>query len=192
MVKALPPQWVALRGAPKAEKEEAWRSLYHEHFDRLYRLASFYGMPAAEIEDIVQTAFVRVQQRIEAGEPVLDVRAFLAGVTIRVVAEHRRWRRVRFLKRWLVESTTQAEAVPHPTPEHDAELTELRGRIGNILGQMSAKLRDTLVLVDMEQCSNDEAAAILGIPVNTVRSRTRLAREEFRRLWSSDSAEGEA
>jgi len=48
---------------------------------------------------------------------------------------------------------------------------------------MSNKLRDALVLLDIEGVPPHEAAQLLGVPRNTVRSRHILAREEFKRLW---------
>jgi DNA-directed RNA polymerase specialized sigma24 family protein len=48
---------------------------------------------------------------------------------------------------------------------------------------MSIKLRDTLILLDVEGMPPSEAARALGVPRNTMRSRHRLARDEFKRLW---------
>ena len=69
------------------------------------------------------------------------------------------------------------------TPEHAALGDESLERLRTVLEQMSPKLRDTLVLVDLEELLPREAAEILGVPLNTVRSRRALARAEFRRLW---------
>ena len=44
-------------------------------------------------------------------------------------------------------------------------------------------LRTTLVLREMEQLSYDEVAAVMQVPVGTVRSRLHTARERFRHLW---------
>jgi DNA-directed RNA polymerase specialized sigma24 family protein len=48
---------------------------------------------------------------------------------------------------------------------------------------MSHKLRDAFVLLDIDGMSARDAAELLGISHNTMRSRHNLAREEFKRLW---------
>ncbi len=73
----------------------------------------------------------------------------------------------------------------------------MRGRIGEVLRTLSPKLRSVLVLADIEECSLAEVAEAVGAPINTVRSRRRLAREAFQREWerragsSSDGGGGE-
>jgi DNA-directed RNA polymerase specialized sigma24 family protein len=48
---------------------------------------------------------------------------------------------------------------------------------------MSPKLREVLVLSELEELDLTEVAMILDIPKNTVRSRRKLARDQFARLW---------
>jgi RNA polymerase sigma-70 factor (ECF subfamily) len=91
---------------------------------------------------------------------------------------------VRRLKSWLVQATFGEDANPPPmTPEGGVASQEEQGRVRSILAEMSPKLREVLVLTEMEECQPAEVAEVLGIPVNTVRSRKRLAKEEFQRLW---------
>ena len=55
---------------------------------------------------------------------------------------------------------------------------------------MSDTLRDSIVLMEIEQPSAPEIAEIVGAPLNTVYSRTRLARAQFRELANSLLAPG--
>ena len=59
-----------------------------------------------------------------------------------------------------------AEAAPDPV-----EQQELRDDLSAALAQLNADQRAALVLVDVEGYSVDEAAAILGVPAGTVKSR---------------------
>ena len=45
------------------------------------------------------------------------------------------------------------------------------------------KLRDAFVLIDIDGLTAREAAKLLGVSHNTMRSRHILARGEFKRLW---------
>jgi RNA polymerase sigma-70 factor (ECF subfamily) len=166
-------------------RECVWRSLYDESFDTIYRLAFSLGVPAGEIEDVVQRVFLVAYRRLrELQDEVHHPRAWLRGIAVRVVCEHRRWRRVRRVKRWLLQTTVDASAEERSTtPEELAHVAEARQMVHRVLNRMSPKLRDVLVLLEIEECPVQEVATILRIPGNTVRSRKRLARAEFERLW---------
>jgi RNA polymerase sigma-70 factor (ECF subfamily) len=173
------------RVADSSARQQIWRSLYDDSFDAIYRLVFSLGVPAGEIEDVVQRVFFVAYRRLqELQDQVHHPRAWLRGIAVRVVCEHRRWRRVRQVKSWLLRATVDASAEERSTtPEDLAHVAEARRLVHDVLDRMSPKLRDVLVLLEIEECPVQEVAAILEIPKNTVRSRKRLAREEFERLW---------
>jgi len=55
-------------------------------------------------------------------------------------------------------------------------------RVESILGKLKPKMREVVVLIGFEGKSYEEAAAVLEIPVGTVRSRLYNARAEMRKL----------
>jgi RNA polymerase sigma factor (sigma-70 family) len=109
-------------------------------------------------------------------------------VAARVVREHYRWRKVRRLRAWIVEHSWAGRSIQEGTPETNALSSEASERVHRVLQAMSAKLRDALVLTDLEELGTREAAEILAIPHNTLRSRHRLAREQFLRLWQASES----
>ena len=169
-------------------REQAWRSLYDDQFARVHRLASRFGAPPAEVEDVVQQVFLVAYRRIgEVGE-VANVPGWLRGIAVKVIAEHHRWRRVRRVKEWVVNGI-YGDGAAHPiTPVQGAEEAEAQQRFSAVLRRMRPKLRAVLVLCDIEECSLGEVAETLQIPLNTVRSRRRLARESFRKMWQEGGA----
>jgi RNA polymerase sigma-70 factor (ECF subfamily) len=172
-----------LRSDQLDEREAAWRELWNHHYHRIYRLAARFGVEPAEVEDVVQRAFVVAYRRIREVDDVRDPLAWLRGITVRVVAQHRRWRAVRRAKRWLLRDTQEAAREPVITPERSVIAAEDIAAVRRVLGKLSPKLRDALVMCDIEELRPGEAAEILGVSVNTVRSRRRLARERFTQLW---------
>lgn len=179
-------------GLATGELERAFTRLYAEQFDRVYGLLGRYGVPTADLEDLAQQVFsVAFHHRRELAR-LEHPRAWLAAITVRVVREHYRWRRVRRLKAWLVERSWAARGADDWTPEREALQNEASERVRAVLARMSAKLRDALVLCELEELGTREAAEILAVPQNTLRSRQRLARAEFLRLWRLAEPEGEA
>ena len=163
--------------------------LYEENFDRIYRLIGRYGIPSADIEDVTQQVFgVALARRDELAQ-LENPRAWLCAVAARVVREHYRWRKVRRLRAWLVEHSWAGRAIHEGTPEASALSSEASERVHRVLEAMSTKLRDALVLTDLAELGTREAAEILAIPHNTLRSRHRLAREQFLRLWQANEAQ---
>jgi RNA polymerase sigma-70 factor, ECF subfamily len=124
-----------------------------------------------------------VHRRMPEPDGLRKPEAWLRAIAVRVVHEHYRWRRIRSVRAWLIEHSWAARSVEERTPERAAVAHETLAHVRRVLQRMSTKLRDTLVLVEFEDLDLREAAELLGIPVNTVRSRRGLARAEFRRLW---------
>jgi len=102
---------------------------------------------------------------------------------MRIIREHFRWWKVRRAASWLVEHSWAGRTEDDLSPEREAAAGESLRQVRSVLRQMSGKLRDALVLLDVEGLSPREAALLLGVPLNTLRSRRLLAREEFKRLW---------
>jgi len=165
------------------QRDRLWRSIYANHFDSMYRMVYCLGVPAAEIEDLLQRVFLVAHQRMQEIPEIRNVPAWLRGIAVHVVHEHRRYWRIRRAKDWLLRSTTELDRERPASPEAMVGSSESRELVNAVLRQLSPKLRDVLVLLDLEECQPQEAAEVLGIPVNTVRSRRRLAREEFCRVW---------
>lgn len=166
-----------------------FRELYERHFDGIYGLIARYGVAPGEVEDLTQRVFLVVHRRTEELREVKAPSAWLRAIAVRVVHEHYRWRRIRRIHSWVVEHSWAAREFELRTPENHTLAEESLNQVRQVLQRMSAKLRDTLVLVDLEELSPREAADILGIPTNTVRSRRSLARAEFRRLWQETTGE---
>ncbi|MEU8138850.1 RNA polymerase sigma factor [Streptodolium elevatio] len=62
---------------------------------------------------------------------------------------------------------------------------QLAADIGDVVSRLSPEHRAVLVLRDVEGLDEKEAAALLGVPEGTVKSRLHRARAGFRRMWSS-------
>jgi RNA polymerase sigma-70 factor (ECF subfamily) len=180
----------ALKSADGAEKTRAWVELYNATFASIYRFACRNGALPADAEEITQKTYLIAYRKLSENPSVDNITSWLYGIAIRVVREHYRWQRIRRLKAWMLPSSAGATPSEPKSPETTTEGAILHIRIHQVLSAMSSKLREVLVLVDIEDLDLQEAAKVLQIPVNTVRSRRRLAHEDFRRRWLALTAEG--
>ncbi len=137
------------------------------------------GGPRVDPEDAAQDVIVVLITRSEQVADPARFRAWLFGVTRRVLAAHRRraW-----FRRWVPGASTTFAADTAEGPEGRAAIDQAGRRVQEVLERLPAAQREALVLCDLEERSAFEAAELLDVPVGTVKSRLRLGRERFRAL----------
>ena len=170
-------------GQSRSAEDHTFRSLYQTHFDEVIGLILRFGIGRLEAEDLTQRVFMVALRQASEPDRLRQPSAWLRAVALRVVHEHFRWWRVRRAATWLVEQSWAGRTRCDVNPERDLLATESLQQVRGVLYRMSEKLRDALVLLDIEGVSPREAAALLGVPHNTMRSRHNHARQEFKRLW---------
>jgi RNA polymerase sigma-70 factor (ECF subfamily) len=135
------------------------------------------GGPKVDAEDAAHDVCVIVLTKLDALRESEAFASWLYGVTRRVLAKHRRraW-----VQRWVGDVVPDV-ADDRADPTHAADLSELSAAVQGILERMPHKQREVLILCDVEDRTDLEVANLLGVPVGTVKSRLRVARERFRR-----------
>jgi RNA polymerase sigma-70 factor (ECF subfamily) len=76
---------------------------------------------------------------------------------------------------------TPAELTDLPAPGDPQLASDVR----DALARLSPEHRAILVLRDLEGLDERAAAALLGVPTGTVKSRLHRARDSFRKVWNS-------
>ena len=104
--------------------------------------------------------------------------------TLREPAALRAWVR-RIAVRQSLRMTGDTRMVPVPEPPDIPVLADLDTAmdIRETLTRLSPSQRAVLVLRDLEDLSEREAAEVLGMPEGTVKSGLHRARESFREHW---------
>ena len=77
-----------------------------------------------------------------------------------------------------------------PDPERALESAGRAERVHRVLARMDYDRCVALVMHDLDGLTAPEIASALGVPLNTVYSRVRLARAEFRELAARSFPEG--
>lgn len=160
-------QWVA---RCREGDETALGHLIARHRNRLLRTAANLLRDRHEAEDVSQEAFLKAFRELHKLRDDRAFSGFLYRICVRLCMDRLRLKRV---------ETTEFDSIE----PHQGGTVENRIVIEKLLAQLPAELRATLVLREMEQLSYEEVAAVMNVPIGTVRSRLHTARERFRKLW---------
>jgi RNA polymerase sigma-70 factor (ECF subfamily) len=150
---------------------QALTEAYDLHATSVFRLLRRLGVPEATAPDALQDVFVVAWRKHAEFEGRSSARTWLCGIALRVARDHRRER-----ARRLQELGDTELPAPSPSPEAQAEHAAALRRLDGLLASMSEALRESFVLVEVEQLRAPEVAELLQVPLNTVYSRVRLAR----------------
>jgi RNA polymerase sigma-70 factor (ECF subfamily) len=191
---AAPPFTQPLRDASLAPPSFEFRQVYDTHFRFAWRALRRLGVREADLMDMTQNVFVVVHRKLTGFEGRSDLTTWLFGICQRVAIDYRRSARIR---REVPADARQIASLSGPQPGTDVpDKAHLAALAETLLDRLPDKLRVVFVLFELDEMSGDQIAALLDIPVGTVRSRLRLAREAFQReaarLQRASTARSEA
>jgi RNA polymerase sigma-70 factor (ECF subfamily) len=171
----------ALATAETLDSSETITALVAEYSTTLYRVAYSVMRNAAEAEDAVQEAFLRVLKHRDKIAEIRDVRVWLVRITWNVVLDRKRRSKTRpenedvaDFARILPASDRRADEVLISSQEHS--------RILKAIDQLPAKERQALLLSAVQELSTSEIADVLGTTESSIRSRIFRARRELSEL----------
>ena len=157
-------------GEPLEELFERYRGAIHRFFAR--RLAY-----PSRAEDLTQELFIALLQSAARYEPRSSVRTYLYGIAFNLLlAERRRQRKL-----------ADADALDPIATEGD--LPDRALWVREALSKLEENDREILMLREYEQLSYQEIAALLRIPLNTVRSRLFRSRIAVKQLLEPSATE---
>jgi RNA polymerase sigma-70 factor, ECF subfamily len=151
------------------------------------------GSPA-EADDVAQEAFVTAYRKLGSFRGESQFRTWLLSITWRKAIDRRT-----SLSRWLKmtvavprdeagdEMFDSMERVPSPLRSQEDILAEeeLHRHVKRLIRTLPRKLRDALLLAGTGEQTYEQIAAMLGIPVGTVKWRVAEARRVLKRKLSA-------
>ena len=134
------------------------------------------GVTESDLPDVTQDVFVTVYRRLTTFDRSRPIRPWLFGVAFRVAADHLRLSRHK--REVLPDVRLETE---DPTPGPDAALLgqQARALARRALTTLDIRHRTVLVMHDLWDQPANEIAQALKIPLKTVYTRLRIARERF-------------
>ena len=163
-----------------AHGSRALELFVEDHYARLLILAGLVCGDTASAADIVQTALERAWRARRTLRDEARLRPWLDRIVVREAVRERR-SRLTWLNRLVRPPTVKDLGMAEPDlVDRTASRFPERSAIRGAFAGLSAAQRAVVVLTLQAGYSIDEAAAILGIPRDTVRSRLRSARQLLR------------
>lgn len=151
-------------------------SIYHDEVAYVWDFLRYLGIPARDIEDVVHDTFLTVHRRLDTYDPSRPLRPWITGIAYRVASDYRRRARHRH-----EVMTDHAAASANSDPEQATRRRRARDVLLRVLEEMSPERRAVFFLHEMEERSVVEIAEMLDVPINTLYSRLRRARQQFER-----------
>jgi RNA polymerase sigma factor (sigma-70 family) len=151
-----------------------FESILHLHTKHLLRLAYFYTKNHASAEDIVQDVFIQFYHANY--EEVGTLKAYLSKMTINKSKD--------YLKSWhyrKLQFTNFLEERPSQSTNNLVE-TDERAMIGEAILSLKLTYREPIILYYFEELTMNEIAHLLNLPINTVKTRLKRAKEQLKPL----------
>jgi len=161
--------------ARRRAEEAAVADLVSEYAGTLYRVAYSVLRNAADAEDAVQEAFVRVLRHRDMLAEVRDQRVWLIRIVWNVVLDRKRRMKTRPETDDVAELARVLPATGLSAEERVAA-AQHHAHVLACVEQLPAKERQVLMLSAFEELSSVEIASVLGVSESSVRSRLFRAR----------------
>jgi RNA polymerase sigma-70 factor (ECF subfamily) len=142
-----------------------------------FRVARGVLRNTADAEDVAQEALLRAYRRFDRLRDRGRFRAWLVRIAFRLALD-----RARATQRRELRETEWAQPKRSPAPRTAEDLAasrEFHAHFERAVEALPEKLRLVLLLSAMEDYSLEEVAAILGVPLGTVKSRLFVARRKL-------------
>jgi RNA polymerase sigma-70 factor (ECF subfamily) len=170
------------RAALAAPAARSFQALYNQHFDFVWRSLRRLGVRAASVEDAVQDTFIVVHRRLADLRPDASAKAFLFAIALRVAHDYRRSAQRKAADRLDEDALVANDAGPFDRMAK-AEAARLLERF---LETLDDDRRAVFASADLEGLTAPEISEALSVPLNTVYSRLRSARERLVAFLTSE------
>jgi RNA polymerase sigma-70 factor, ECF subfamily len=167
---------VTVEPAIAVDRQARLKRMIQDDYRLIWRLLRRLGVPADGADDATQQVFLIAAERLDDIREGSE-RAFCFGTALRVAQSLKR--------RFAREPASDAgdlSASSLPNPEELADRKRAREMLDQILEEIPLDLRTVFILFELEGLTSPEISELVGVPVGTVASRLRRARDRFQQL----------
>lgn len=156
----------------KTGSEPAFTELFRRYRDPIYAYFRRRISDPVRSEDLAQETFLALLKAARRYEQRALFRTYLYAIAMNLLSAERR-------RAFKERGTESAEPSVESEPENAIW-------VRRAVGQLDPEQREVLMLREYEQLTYEEIAGLLGVPVNTVRSRLFRARMALKELLVSE------
>ena len=161
---------------------------------RIYTLAVRLCGNVADGQDLAQETFIKAYEHWGDFRGSAEASTWFYRICVNCWKNRVRYERRRsFWKHFSLDGSSddrdglpQEIASPEPAAGQDLEKSEELKALHAALAKMKPDDRAVLVLFEMEERSYEEMAAMLEVPIGTIRSRLARSREKLRELLATE------
>jgi RNA polymerase sigma-70 factor (ECF subfamily) len=160
----------------------AWELAVARFRRKVFHIAYKFTGKHDEAEDLTQEIFLKVFRSLDKFNRDADFSTWLSSVARNYCIDH--YRASKREKEVVVEDALAYDLAPASSgnPYRALEDQDRRSLVRHGLAQLPGKLREAVVLRDLQGLSYQELATRLALTEGTVKSRTNRGREELARL----------
>lgn len=168
----------------------AFDGLVELYSAKLYRVAYMLLENKQDAEEVVQDAFIRAYKAFPSFRGDSSFETWMHRITLNLARNRFHWNKRRGMGLHVSLSAPQLNDpdqtgpvqdmdLPDVTmqPDQELETHELEHDIETIINALPAKFRDSLLLRHQQEMSYEAIAQATGVPINTVKTRIKRARE---------------
>ncbi len=153
---------------------EAFAELVARYRAPVYSYQYRCGVDAAARDDLFQEIFIKVHRAAASFRPDQPLKPWIFTIAANTVRSHFRGVRVRDIV--AVEAEPDRGVDPGPDAQHLSEARETAVWLERMIQNLPLAQREAISLCCLEEMPQEQAAAALGLPVNTVKTHLRRAR----------------
>ena len=159
--------------------ELAWEAFVRQFQRRVYSIASGYASDPDEAGDMAQDIFLRLFETRARWVPADAFASWLVRVARNVCLDRLRRKKARPPAEDVQADEMLDLASPTATPETELETSRVRQLVWRAMRSLGGISREMILLKEIQGSSLQQIAAMLNVPIGTVKSRSNRARLEL-------------
>ncbi len=164
---------------------QAFNELVTEYQQKVINISFAMLSDYEEACDAAQEVFVRVYRYIGKFRGESSLSTWIYHITKNICNDFLRKRRETSLSIDDEDNKAEISDISY-SPEKTAEKNEVRNILMNAISELDENSRIVLILYEINDLSYDEISAALNLPLGTVKSRLKRAREKLKNILSEN------
>lgn len=175
--------------SPQSAEVTTFSAVYQRYFSFVWACTRRMGVREHELDDVVQEVFIVIHGKLTTLEKPDSLRSWIYGIIRRTACTYHRARRTKVASAEALNSEPEMQYPEQPSPLELAEQSDQARLLWSLLEKLEPPKREVLVLAELDEMTAPEIASVLDVPLNTVYSRLRTARQALEAVLARHHAQ---